>query len=379
MEIPAPGELALYDSRSQELKNQLKVATAWDRPLRVVQWNLERGYKLQQELDYLQTLDADIVCLQEVDIDNERSGNVNQAKIIAERLGLNGGFVTEFIEIRDPCRSAAQQGGGVHGNTIYSKFDMKFRVVKHEHQPYDWNSDGRFLREPRLGERYTIAAEVDIPGRSPLLVYSAHFECFCGISGRVGQLADLIKDSRAMAEKFPHQLVFGDFNTIGHSLARLSPIFCTDRYRWGSLGMSEPEWWYHHILSWYASDGPKNLLLQHQPLPHGVSSTDDWLLKNTVNPEWWDPFDVRKDVTISNHLGWMQAKADWTFVRQMVVLKHWMGNEDYAMSDHKCLNLYVDFATPEQDEIHKCINKRIATELEQRRQIEKSRRKTVFA
>ena len=121
--------------------------------------------------------------------------------------------------------------------------------------------------------------------------------------------------------------------------------------------MSEPEWWYHHILSWYASDGPKNLLLQHQPLPHGFNKSDEWILQNTVNPGWWDPFDVRKDVTITNNLGWMKAKVDWSFVRQMKVLDHRMDNEDFQMSDHKCLILEVEYSTPEQDIIHQVINK----------------------
>ncbi|KAJ1916740.1 U3 snoRNP protein [Mycoemilia scoparia] len=351
-----------------------------DHKLGDLHWKASAAFTSQDQKSKFDVLANTLIqSFQEIDINNERSGSNQQAKIIAEQLGLNGGFVTEFVEIKDPCRSAIQQGGGVHGNAIYSKFDMEFRVVDHKHQPYDWNNHGRFLCEPREGKRYTIAANISIPNREPILAYSAHFECFCGISGRVGQLADLIQDSRTHADKFPHQLIFGDFNTFGHSLARFSPIFCTDRYRWGSLGMSEPEWWHHHILSWYSNDGPKNLLLQHQPLPRGVDTTDEWLLKNTVNPDWWDPYDVRKDITISNHLGWMKAKVDWSFVRRMKVVSNYMDNEDFQMSDHKCLVLEVDYSTPEQDQKYRELNKLVARDLESRRQSENFHRKAVFA
>jgi hypothetical protein len=43
----------------------------------------------------------------------------------------------------------------VHGNAIFSKLDIDFRVVNHKHHPFDWEKDGDRLREPRVG-RYGI-------------------------------------------------------------------------------------------------------------------------------------------------------------------------------------------------------------------------------
>lgn len=42
-----------------------------------MQWNIERGYKLEEIVKELKTIDADVIALQEVDIGCERSLNVD--------------------------------------------------------------------------------------------------------------------------------------------------------------------------------------------------------------------------------------------------------------------------------------------------------------
>ncbi|KAJ1876804.1 hypothetical protein LPJ66_012240, partial [Kickxella alabastrina] len=249
MDLALPGQLLTYDCRRASSSASPDSAAAIPRPLRVVQWNIERGYQLDAIIATLRRLDADILCLQEIDICNERSGNTNHAEIIAEQLGLNAGIVVEFQELKSPCRSRSQQGGGLHGNAIYSRFDMKLRVIDHAHQPFNWPRDGMLLGEPRVGRRCTLVAEVAVPRGPPVLAYSAHFECFTGIIGRTGQLCDLLQDSRESAAELPHQIIFGDFNTFAHSLARFSPKYANGWYRFRTLGMSEPEWWIKNILS----------------------------------------------------------------------------------------------------------------------------------
>jgi hypothetical protein len=44
-------------------------------------------------------------------------------------------------------------------------------------------------------------------------------------------------------------VILGDLNTMGHSVARLSPNYCCDRMRWGSLGSCEAAWWQRHVLA----------------------------------------------------------------------------------------------------------------------------------
>ena len=57
-----------------------------------------------------------------------------------------------------------------------------------------------------------------------------------------------------------HQAVLGDLNTMGHGIARLSRLHCTDALRFLSLGSYEAEVWHACVLSQmdpdYARDSP---------------------------------------------------------------------------------------------------------------------------
>ncbi|KAJ2802703.1 hypothetical protein H4R20_003179 [Coemansia guatemalensis] len=366
MNLALPGEVVTYDYR--DVRSALPTGLEIYRPLRVLQWNIERGYKLDAVIAILEKLDADILCLQEIDICNRRSGSQNHGQIIAERLKLNAGIAIEFQELRSPCRDALQQGGGLHGNAIYSKFDMSFRVIDHAHQPYNWPRNGMLLGEPRLGHRCTLVAEIQVPGQLPILAYSAHFECFTGILGRTGMLCDLLLDSRRQSTRIPHQLILGDFNTFAHSLARFSPKYANGWYRFRTLGMTEPEWWLHNILSWYPQqDGSRNLRLENDGLPKDLRLSQE-MYNAAVNPGWYDPFDPITDITICNHAGWMTAKADWAFVCQLNVIKYWMENRSFSASDHRCLVLEVEHAHEDILDKHMQLTKRLACRLINRRQ-----------
>lgn len=43
----------------------------------MLQWNIERGYKLSSIVEELKQIDADVIALQEVDIGCERSGSID--------------------------------------------------------------------------------------------------------------------------------------------------------------------------------------------------------------------------------------------------------------------------------------------------------------
>ncbi len=72
---------------------------------------------------------------------------------------------------------------------------------------------------------------------------------FCGLLDRVIQFADIMADSHQHVNACPYQAILGDLNTMAHSIARLSPKYCTDRMRFGSLGKAEAEWWVDNLLS----------------------------------------------------------------------------------------------------------------------------------
>ena len=78
----APGLVVLHDFRQprdprlQQLQQQQQQPTG----LRLVQWNIERGYQYKRILDTLRRLDADIVALQEIDIHCKRSDGIDVGK-----------------------------------------------------------------------------------------------------------------------------------------------------------------------------------------------------------------------------------------------------------------------------------------------------------
>ncbi|CAL5222550.1 g4930 [Coccomyxa viridis] len=129
MNLPKPGEIRSKDFRTAASapRGNGKAET-----IRLVQWNIERGYELPKVIEELKALNADIIGLQEVDIGCERSNNVDTGEAIAEALGMNHTFLCEFEELHSPVRDARSQGGGVHGNAILSRYDMSnSRAIEH--------------------------------------------------------------------------------------------------------------------------------------------------------------------------------------------------------------------------------------------------------
>ena len=121
---------------------------------------------------------------------------------------------------------------------------------------------------------------------------------------------------------------------MAHGIARFSATYCRDWMRWGSLGWTEAEWWHHHVLEVLDSSCPINRRL----LAYFPSASP--LLERLRNPDpgFWEPFDPYDDVSLISHGGWYSGKLDWALIRgDVAVARHWLGNDDYAASDHKML------------------------------------------
>lgn len=340
VELPKAGDILIYDCRPPvPIKNTLVekffAGTSPEFPvtLKCVQWNIERGYKLNQIIECLKTHDADIVCLQELDIGCARSGNRDCALEIAKALGMRCAFFTEFEELFSEKRKPHVQGGGVHGNAILSRFDFDPRLVDHTHHPIDWEKDGEGIGEPRRGKRGILAAEIQVPGmRKTVLCYSLHLEVFCGIFGRLKQMADVFVDARISTSEHPYQLIFGDLNTMAHGIARLCTFYCRDSMRLGSIGYSEAAWWHENILSCTDTD-------TNEKITRHASLKDD--VGRLVNPFFVDPFSLTKDTTLQGYYGLFKGKLDWTLLRGWTILAKGMDNHHYKWSDHKLLYVIV--------------------------------------
>lgn len=263
-ELPEPGKLVVYDYgtlRGEETS----------RSVRAVQWNIERGYKLDgiihllahgtatgidvpsdDSADAFAYRDADVLALQELDLHCARSHYRNSAQELARALSMRCLFVAEFEELWSrELRRPQTQGGGVHGNAILTWWDVERVDIIDHVAVFDWNADGARLGEPRRGGRYTLAAFLRHPHRPEqrILVYSAHLEVFCGIFGRMRQFSQILEHAHRHAATTPHQLLLGDLNTMAHGLARFFPKYCCDALRWRSVGWSEAEWWQRNLFS----------------------------------------------------------------------------------------------------------------------------------
>jgi hypothetical protein len=71
--LPLPGETVHADFRDPAASAQAWAEIAAGRPVRVVQWNIERGLEFNEILSTLQRLQADVLLVQEVDIGCDRT------------------------------------------------------------------------------------------------------------------------------------------------------------------------------------------------------------------------------------------------------------------------------------------------------------------
>src|SRR5258706_1069771 len=74
--------------------------------IRVVDWNIEQGLKLRAILDFLSSQNADLLLLQEVDMNAKRTRQLNIAEEIARTLGMDYVFGREFQEMAEGSRGS---------------------------------------------------------------------------------------------------------------------------------------------------------------------------------------------------------------------------------------------------------------------------------
>ena len=89
-------------------------ARPWSRDFfRIVSWNIERGLQFPKILDFLRTIEADLLLLQEVDLNARRTRYRDIASELAHALNLNYVFGMEFQELSEgTAASPAFHGNG---------------------------------------------------------------------------------------------------------------------------------------------------------------------------------------------------------------------------------------------------------------------------
>jgi endonuclease/exonuclease/phosphatase family metal-dependent hydrolase len=106
--------------------------------LRVATWNVRtcltrEGDRVDLDLTaaVLRSLDADLVALQEIDRDQERSGHVDQARALGEALGMAWRFAPALLGPAEPPRRwrppepDGDPGGPAYGDALLSRVELE--------------------------------------------------------------------------------------------------------------------------------------------------------------------------------------------------------------------------------------------------------------
>ena len=179
--------------------------------VRVISWNIDRGSRLDQIIDFLESQNGDILLLQEADLNARRTNRQNIAEAIARKLRMNYVFGYEFQELTQGSRADP----AYHGQTTLSRWRFRSsRVLRFREQSSFWRPRW-FLPttrpfQERLGGRIALIAEIDVPGRR-LTSYNLHLESRGANDLRIAQLNQALDDAAEYAPEMPRVLA-GDLN-----------------------------------------------------------------------------------------------------------------------------------------------------------------------
>lgn len=184
------------DKKEEKVQKQ-ENGTEKDFSLRVLSYNIHHANPPSKEdfidiasiSNTIKSANPDVVALQEVDVDTERSGPGNQAQMIAEKLNMHYAFAR-----------AIDFQGGEYGVAILSKYPIKNEKIYR--LPSVDGSNG----EPRI----LLTGYVEIPGNGDFLFGSTHLDSQKSSKNRLLQIEELKKiTNRNQSHSI---LIGGDFN-----------------------------------------------------------------------------------------------------------------------------------------------------------------------
>jgi endonuclease/exonuclease/phosphatase family metal-dependent hydrolase len=184
----------------------------WPRSsIRIVDWNIDRGLQLPAIIEFLAEVNADIVLLQEVDLNAHRTDRLNIAREIAQKLRMNYVFGREFVELTQGSKA----NPAWHGQATLSPWKISnLRVIRFQRQSNFWKPRWFLPKlEPfqeRLGGRIALAAEIEIAGLS-IVTYNLHLESRASDELRLTQLEEALRDAAAYDATRPI-ILSGDLN-----------------------------------------------------------------------------------------------------------------------------------------------------------------------
>jgi endonuclease/exonuclease/phosphatase family metal-dependent hydrolase len=179
--------------------------------VRVVSWNIDRGSKLRRVIEFLAGEKADIVLLQEADLNARRTHHINVAREIAQKLAMNYVFGREFQELTQGTKTSP----AYHGQATLSRWPLSnCRIIRFQRQSHFWRPHW-FLPEippfqERLGGRLALVSDANIAGKT-IVTYNLHLESRGDDQLRCSQLEEVLADSKRHTSNTA-VLLTGDFN-----------------------------------------------------------------------------------------------------------------------------------------------------------------------
>ena len=184
----------------------------WPRDsIRVVDWNIDRGLRLAQVVEFLKSCKADIILLQEVDLNARRTRHLDVSRELARSLQMNYVFAREFQELTQGSHTSP----AFHGQATLSIWPLSnARILRFQKQSNFWRPRW-FLPEvtpfqERLGGRLALAVHANVNGRT-IAAYNLHLESKGDDDLRCAQLSEVLGDAQQYGGNTP-VLVAGDLN-----------------------------------------------------------------------------------------------------------------------------------------------------------------------
>jgi endonuclease/exonuclease/phosphatase family metal-dependent hydrolase len=193
--------------------------------LRVVEWNIERGSRIDGIIQVLNTHPvlqfADLLLINELDDGMVRSSNLNVARELSAALSTHAVFGVEYLELTKGTGAELKLEGenttALHGNAILTRHSFSNpEVIRLPRCENNFES-----AERRLGGRIGILVDLEI-GETRFIAGNTHLDVVNTPKCRATQMRAML---RAVDERFQKRqssnrsaIVGGDLNT--HTFAR---------------------------------------------------------------------------------------------------------------------------------------------------------------
>jgi endonuclease/exonuclease/phosphatase family metal-dependent hydrolase len=179
--------------------------------LKLLTWNIERGIEFESIFHVLEAERADVILLQEVDRNTNRTARRYVDRDLAARLRRQGVWESEFQEL-------GQGKDAFIGNATLSSLPISTaRAVRFKAQTDSWRPvwylPNWSIVQPRIGGRVALVTEHDWNGHK-LVFYNLHLESKGQEVLRVVQIEEVLEDAAKYPDATP-MVIAGDLNVNG--------------------------------------------------------------------------------------------------------------------------------------------------------------------